>query len=212
MNTSYGDLFTTDMIIQLNTVFDKMERALTLRLYPDARDVSGELLRYLKALEEFSDKIRVEEEPVTEDAERPYVRVFLQDGTDCGYTFHGVPGGHEFTPFVLSLYNASGPGQPINPVDRREAMRIGSPVNIKVMVSLNCTLCPELVQAAGRLASLNENVSVDVYDLNHFDDLRAQYNVQSVPCFTINDGNVQFGKKSLPTLAALCLEAAEQEA
>ena len=84
MNTSYGDLFTTDMIIQLNTVFDKMERALTLRLYPDARDVSGELLRYLKALEEFSDKIRVEEEPVTEDAERPYVRVFLQDGTDCG--------------------------------------------------------------------------------------------------------------------------------
>ena len=26
MNTSYGDLFTTDMIIQLNTVFDKMER------------------------------------------------------------------------------------------------------------------------------------------------------------------------------------------
>ena len=25
---------------------------------------------------------------------------------------HGVPGGHEFTSFVLGLYNASGKGQP----------------------------------------------------------------------------------------------------
>jgi thioredoxin reductase (NADPH) len=28
-----------------------------------------------------------------------------------GLAFHGVPGGHEFTSFVLGMYNASGPGQ-----------------------------------------------------------------------------------------------------
>ena len=28
-----------------------------------------------------------------------------------GLRFHGVPGGHEFTSFVLGLYNAAGPGQ-----------------------------------------------------------------------------------------------------
>lgn len=208
MSEGFSDLFTRDMIIQLNTVFDKMERVLTLRLYPDEREVSKELLRYLKALEALSDKIVVEEAAAAIEEARPYVRVFLPDGTDCGYTFHGVPGGHEFTPFILSLYNASGPGQPINPVDKRDAMRIDKPVNIKIMVSLNCTMCPELVQAAGRLASLNDNVSVDVYDLNHFEAMRERYSIQSVPCFMINDKELHFGKKSLPALAAMCCEEA----
>ena len=34
-----------------------------------------------------------------------------KDGNDTGLAFHGVPGGHEFTSFVLGLYNAAGTGQ-----------------------------------------------------------------------------------------------------
>ena len=30
-----------------------------------------------------------------------------------GLAFHGVPSGHEFNSFVLGLYNAAGPGQPL---------------------------------------------------------------------------------------------------
>ena len=209
MDSKYNDLFTTDMIIQLNTVLDKMERKLTLRLFPDGRDVSQELLRYLNALQDLSEKISVEEMLVADEADRPYVRIFLPDDVDTGMSFHGVPGGHEFTPFILGLYNASGPGQPIADRDKREVMSIDQPVHLNVMVSLNCTLCPELVQAAGQIASLNPNVSVDVYDLNHFDEMRASFNVQSVPCFTINGGAPIFGKKSLPALAELCREAVQ---
>ena len=56
-------------------------------------------------------------------------------------------------------------------------------------------MCPDLVVAAQRIASLNPKVSTEVYDLNHFPDLRDKYQIMSVPCMVINDGKPSFGKK-----------------
>ena len=56
-----------------------------------------------------------------EDSNRPCVRVLLPDGTETGIAFHGVPGGHEFTSFVLGLYNAAGPGQALE-AEAKEAI------------------------------------------------------------------------------------------
>ena len=54
------------------------------------------------------------------------------------------------------------------------------------------------------LAAENENVRAEVYDLTHFPALREQYNVMSVPCLVINDGEtVTFGKKNLRQLLEL---------
>ena len=41
----------------------------------------------------------------------PCVKFYRKDNQYAGLAFHGVPGGHEFTSFVLGLYNAAGPGQ-----------------------------------------------------------------------------------------------------
>ena len=72
------------------------------------------------------------------------------------------------------------------------------------MVSLSCTMCPELVTAAGRIATLNPNVQVDIFDLNHFPALKDKYNVMSVPCFVIGDKKPEFGKKNVEELVNLC--------
>ena len=67
--------------------------------------------------------------------------------------------------------------------------------------SLSCTMCPELVTAAQRIAAENGNVTAEVYDLTHFPDLRDKYNVMSVPCLVINGGEtVTFGKKNIRQL------------
>ena len=43
----------------------------------------------------------------------------------------------------------------------------------------------------------NENITAEVYDINHFPALKDQYNVMSVPCLVINDGEkISFGKKN----------------
>ena len=63
---------------------------------------------------------------------------------------------------------------------------------------------PELVTAAQRIAALNEQVTAEVYDLNHFPALRDKYNVMSVPCLVINDGeHITFGKKNIRQLTQL---------
>ena len=58
-------------------------------------------------------------------------------------------------------------------------------------------MCPDLVVATQRIASANSNVTTHVYDIRHFDSLKNQYKVMSVPCMVINDEGVSFGKKNI---------------
>ena len=114
--------------------------------------------------------------------------------------FHGVPGGHEFTSFVLGLYNMAGSGQKISDSDEMRIRQINKKTHLLIMVSLSCTMCPELVTSALKIASMNDNVDVDIYELSKFDELKNKYNVMSVPCMVINDGKPLFGKKNISEL------------
>lgn len=200
---SSGGLLTDDMKQQLLTVFSRMTDPLVLEVHKDSRSITGELIQYMDALAELTDLLTVTQVDGTGEPHLPFVRVLKADGTPTGETFHGVPGGHEFTSFVLGLYNASGPGQNIGEENIARAKTIDKDVHMDILVSLTCTMCPDLVVAAERIATLNERVSVDVYDLNHYPDLRDKYNVMSVPCFIINNGKPNFGKKSVDQLLDL---------
>ena len=196
-------LIPEEMKGQLEAVFSRMEKPLRLRLYLDEQPISQELKGYMEELGRLTDKLRVE---IAEEklAERPCVRILREDGTWTGLAFHGVPGGHEFTSFVLGLYNAAGPGQTIGQESMARLKELVRPVRMKILVSLSCTMCPELVTAAQKIAAENPNVTAEVYDLNHFPDLRDTYRVMSVPCLVINDGEqVSFGKKNVGQLLDL---------
>lgn len=195
-----GSLFDEAMLQQLNTVFSRMGSKLVLKLSLDDRPVSGELKGYMEELAKLTDKLTVE---VENGGEAPCVRIYREDGSYSGLAFHGVPGGHEFTSFVLGLYNAAGPGQSLD-ADIREAVGNIPKKDLKVLVSLSCTMCPELVTAAQRIAAENANVTAEVYDLNHFPALRNKYKVMSVPCLVVNDGEtITFGKKNIRQLVEL---------
>lgn len=190
-----SDLFTPEMLAQLNTVFSRMENNLILELHLDDKPVSQELENYMEELAKLTTKLEVR--TASSDLQhKPCVRICRGDGSWTGLAFHGVPGGHEFTSFVLGLYNAAGPGQQLDADVMAEAKAIAKPVDIKILISLSCTMCPDLVTAAQRLATLNDNISAEIYDLNHFPDLRDKYQVMSVPCMIINDGESSFGKKN----------------
>ena len=196
-------LFSADMLAQLQAVFDRMAAPLVLRLALDDTRLSAELQHYMEQLAAQTDKLSVETGASEEADHLPCVRVCRADGTWTGLAFHGVPGGHEFTSFVLGLYNAAGPGQPIDEESRAAAAAIRQPMALQVLVSLSCTMCPELVTAAQRLAAENPQVTAQVYDLNHFPDLRDRYHVMSVPCLVINGETVSFGKKNIRQLLDL---------
>ncbi len=195
--TSPAGFFSADLIAQLETVFARMENKLILKVYTDSRSISDELLKYMNEMAALTDKLSVETAEGLPESELPCVKVCRADGTEAGLAFHGVPGGHEFTSFVMGLYNVSGPGQNIDADSESRIRAIDKPVSIMILVSLSCTMCPELVMAAGRIAAESPFVTVDVYDVNHFPDLKNRYNVMSVPCMVINDDKVTFGKKNI---------------
>lgn len=198
--TAESALFDAAMLAQLNTVFARMENPLVLKLYLDNRSVSTELKGYMEELAKLTDKLSVE--IVNEQiSHMPAVKIYKPDGSYTGLAFHGVPGGHEFTSFVLGLYNAAGTGQKLDDDVLGNIKEMDKKVDIKVLVSLSCTMCPELVMAAQKIASISGNVTAEVYDLNHFPEIKETYNVMSVPCLVINDGEkVTFGKKNIRQL------------
>lgn len=199
-------LFTGEMLSQLHTVFDRMASSLILRLCLDETPVSAELEHYMQELAAQSDKLSVEQGDPSKVEHLPCVQICRSDGSWTGLAFHGVPGGHEFTSFVLGLYNAAGPGQALDEETEAAIRAIQKPVELQVLVSLSCTMCPELVTAAQRLAAAHPDISAQVYDLNHFPDLREQYQVMSVPCLVVNGGEqISFGKKNIRQLLELLM-------
>ena len=201
-----ADLFTPEMRQQLDTVFARMERKLLLKLYLDHRPISAELESFITALGALSDQLTVQvaDRDAASDT-APWVEVCQEDGTQTGLAFHGVPGGHEFTSFVLGLYNAAGPGQALDGDLKRQIHSITEAVDLKILVTVSCTMCPDLVVAAQKIAAENSQVSAHVYDIRHFEKLKNQYNVMSVPCLVINDGKVSFGKKNIEQLLELLI-------
>lgn len=217
-----GELFSDATRQQLNVVFGRMSRPVTLALELDDTPLSTELRGFIDALVALSGgklKSTVDDGEYEKDdtgravfdvdsvlpAARPCVRTVV-DGEPTGLAFHGVPSGHEFNSFVLGLYNVAGPGQPLGDDLIERAKSIASPLSIMILVSLTCTMCPETVLASQRLASLNPAVRAEAYDVSHFPELKDQYGAMSVPCIVINRGGeqtVEFGKKSIPQMLDL---------
>ena len=218
-----SELFSDATRQQLNVVFGRMSRPVTLALELDDTPLSTELRGFIDALVALSGgKLKstvVDGEYKKDDtgravfdvdsvlpAARPCVRMVV-DGEPTGLAFHGVPSGHEFNSFVLGLYNVAGPGQPLGDdlIDRSRS--ITAPLDIMVLVSLTCTMCPETVLASQRIASLNPAVRAEAYDVAHFPELRDHYGAMSVPCIVVTwaDGTqqVEFGKKSIPQMLEL---------
>ena len=92
---------------------------------------------------------------------------------------------------------AAGAGQALDEITRQQITAITNETNMKVLVTLSCTMCPDLVVAAQRIAAENPNVTAQVYDVRHFENLKEQYNVMSVPCLVINEEKVLFGKRNI---------------
>ena len=199
-----GELFSAEMRQQLDAVFSKMEKPLLLKLHLDSRPISAELENFITALAALSDKLTMEvHDRKAPESFAPCVEVCQADGSPTGLAFHGVPGGHEFTSFVIGLYNAAGPGQALDADTRESIADITKPTDIKILVTLSCTMCPDLVKAAQRIAAENPNVTARVYDIRHFEDLKDRYKVMSVPCMVVNDKDVYFGKKTIQQVLEL---------
>ena len=183
----------------LKPVLDRFEKPITLRLYKDDSELSYEDEKLLKELASLSDKVSYEMKNAEPGLEHT-ISIVRNDGTEAGLYFHGVPGGHEFNSFILAMYNTAGPGQDLGEDNEKRIAAIQDKKDVTIAVSLSCTMCPDLVAAAERIAAASDKVTVHVYDLAHYPDLQNKYNIMSVPCLIVNDKDIHFGKKGVAEL------------
>jgi len=191
---------------QLAGIFAKFSSRVTVRAWLDESAFSGEIRGFLNEFVSITDKV-IWTEQVPEDAQKPEylpaIEVLDSTGKSSGIYFHGVPGGHEFNSFIIALYNVAGPGQELDRRTQEQIAALSEKTNIKILVSLTCTMCPDSVMAAQRIAAISEQVTAEMFDLSHYPELKEKYNVMSVPCIVIDDKKTVFGKKNVEEMLAL---------
>ncbi len=205
-----GGFLSAEAKAQLKDVFARFQSKVLLKAWLDDSPLSGEVVGFLGELEGLTDKIAWEKAEGPEKAEKllPSIELCRENGESSGIQFHGVPGGHEINSFVIALYNVAGPGQELDPAVKQQIEAIDKDLNVKVLVSLSCTMCPEVVMGTQKAAAISPHIQAEMIDLMHYPELKEKYQVMSVPCMVINGEKVIFGKKTLPEIAGILAEAA----
>ncbi|MFS0781701.1 FAD-dependent oxidoreductase [Bacillus sp. 1P06AnD] len=212
-NAGKSSLISDAIRGQLKGIFSKMESDVTLvTIVDETMPKSVELRDFLLDVAEQGEKLHLQvlqkgesqemEEKINAD-KFPVVALLDSKGEYSGVKYHGVPGGHELNSFILAIYNLAGPGQALDADIMKEIKSISKKANIKVMVSLACHFCPDVVVGAQRIAIENPNIEAEMVDISQFQDIKTKYKVMSVPAMIINDEEVVFGAKKIDEIAAL---------
>ncbi len=203
VNSENDDRFLSQEIVEsLMPVFERFESDLILKYRLDDSEVSKEVQGFINEFSKVTPRVICQKDNELQN-ELPCISIFTQNGKSKNVSFHGVPGGHEFNSFIIGLYNAQGEGQKISAEVLQRINSIQSKINIKLAVTLSCTNCPDLVIATEKIALLNDNITLDIYDLSQFEDLKSKHNIMSVPCMIINEEQIHFGKKSIDKILDL---------
>lgn len=193
-----GNWLTSEIDKQLQPIFARLTKPVTLEVNTDGSALSQQLLSFATEFADLTDKLTVTTKNGQGDL-LPLLKLLDADGHDTGLHYAGIPTGHELNSLVLGVYNVAGPGQTIDPALAERIKRLPA-ANIRIGVSLTCHFCPDVVAACQRMASLNPAISATMIDLQHFPALRKSKKIMSVPATMINDAPVIFGSQSLEQL------------
>lgn len=201
--TKATSFFSKEVLAQMESVFSKFGHPVLIKAYLDNTPLSSEIIGFLRELTSVTEKIVYQRQEGEEERKLPCMELCYADGKGSGVCFHGVPGGHEFNSFMVALYNVAGPGQAIEKAQEEIIKNVNKKINIKILVSLSCTMCPETVMSAQKTAALSPFIEAEMFDLSHFPEFKEKYKVMSVPCMIINDEKVYFGRKSISEMTEI---------
>ena len=199
---------------QLKNLFDSLTKKIVItgNIYDD--NTSKELKTMLLEMDSISKNIEIiiEEKQKQENVNNTcYITLGerLQDGTikNVGYKFYGIPGGHEFTAFVVTIYKVFGEKVELNDELISRITNLKGRINVDIVISLTCTKCPDLIMEFAKVlkevTNNNIDISLNIYDIAFAEEKREKYSILSVPCIIINDDIVDFGKKDASEIVTL---------
>jgi len=139
-------------------------------------------------------------------------------GEHPGPRFVGMPGGHEFTSFVLAVLHAGGhPAKEGADAMRKAAEtvdRCDVELEFVTYYSQSCMNCPQVVQALNLLSVLSPRVRATAVDIAAAREDVERRGISAVPAVYLNDQPFVVGRVDAETLAVHIAEklGAEQDA
>ncbi|KSV74515.1 hypothetical protein N182_28145 [Sinorhizobium sp. GL2] len=116
--------------------------------------------------------------------------------------FAGVPGGHEFTSFVLALLQVGGHPPRIDEALSDRIVAIRGDVVFKTYYSASCHICPDVVQALNTMAILNPRIKHVAIDGVAFPSEVESRGIVSVPAIYLNGELFAQGRISLDEIVS----------
>lgn len=189
----------------LSDLFSKLTDDAELCVIADPKtDKGAEALGFMSVIASLNSHIHLKawepgDDTAPPELDQTYLPVtgIYKDGKYSGVAFHGIPGGREINPFVIALYNISGPGQEISRWTVKKIQKLNQKINIKICVSLACHHCSKVVISCQRIAVLNSNIEAEMIDATLFKDLIEKYNIERVPLIIVNDQHLYSGEKTI---------------
>lgn len=205
-------MLDSNIIEQLKGVFSKLEKTVELVYEKSEHADHKQLIDMLEQVASTSENITVRPAVNEHTSDVPQFHIEYE-GKPNGISFRGIPGGHEFTSFIVAILNSDGKGKMPDEKVAQRIRLIKGPAVVKTYISLTCENCPDVVQALNQMAILHGNFKHQMIDGAYTQDEIKQLGIQGVPSVMVNDKLIYSGRLNhVDLLAALERAFGTQEA
>ncbi|MGL4662193.1 MAG: alkyl hydroperoxide reductase subunit F [Culicoidibacterales bacterium] len=184
----------TETKAQLEQYLQLLESDITIQLSISDDENSQMMETFIKEVSSMSPRITLDR---TKLERTPSFMINQTGQAASGVTFAGIPGGHEFTSFILALLQVSGRAPKVDAEIIERIQAIQTPHHFETFVSLSCHNCPDVVQAFNMMSVLNPNITHTMIDGSMFQDEVNAKTIMAVPTMFANDETFGNGRMSI---------------
>ena len=189
----------TDLLKSVKGYFALLENEIDIILHKGDHPKRESTKSFLKKIVSLSDKLTFKEASIA-NADTPLTFSISEKDKKAGIFFSGTPGGHEFNSFILAILNSGGHDLKIDEAIIDQVKSISSDLNFQVYISLDCQICPDVVQSLNKLAIINNKISCETIDGGAFQETVKDLGIQAVPTIFLNGKPFSSGKTNIPKI------------
>tara|TARA_S200000501_G_C20827854_1_gene745784 strand:- start:193 stop:1746 length:1554 start_codon:yes stop_codon:yes gene_type:complete len=177
---------TNEIKKSLSGYMENLEDEITIVLQTGEHQKREELLSFLTDVSKTSEKLELVERDMAQKLKSPITFFLEKNNIDSGIYFSGIPGGHEFNSFVLAILQLGGSDLKLDSGIKSIVADIHKILNFEIFISLDCHICPDVVQSLNKFAIINDNISCEMIDGGLFPDVVEEKDIQGVPTIFLN--------------------------
>lgn len=188
-----------NLLAQVTQIFSSLSHNYIFRIACNSASETGkEMIEFFTQFSTTSPHLAVEVENNNSDKA---IASLIRDGVPTGISFRMIPGGHEFTSLLLAVMNADGQGKTLpDEATVSRIKRLKGEIALNTYATLECTNCPDVIQALNQIALYNDNIASQAIDGNLAVAEAEALGVKSVPTVYANGELLWVGKATLGEL------------